>query len=58
MIAVLAGGIGPLAGGVGVVEGGPSVGVVGASSITMSVIMEKQHGVAFRKMNTTRRALK
>lgn len=35
-MAVLAGGVGPPAGRVGVVEGGASVGVVGASSMTVS----------------------
>lgn len=46
-MAVLAGGVGPLAGRVRVVVGGARVGVVGASSMTMSVI-EKKHGGVFK----------
>ena len=46
---MLVGRVGPLAGGVGIVEGGASVGVVGASSMTMSVIMKKSNAVASEK---------
>lgn len=55
MTAALTGGEGPLAGRVGVVVGGASVGVVGASSMTMSG-MERKHGNVLtdnqQKLNT------
>lgn len=51
-MAVLAGGVRPLAGRVAVMAGGASVGIVGASSMMMSVIGNKHRAVLEHERET------